>query len=245
MNVLVTSSGYGLIETITGAMSIHSIKKSMTSTFTDESGRTRTKYGTLKDHYTQKFGAGKNVSYSTAQMNFIRSLAGYSIATYVLNLKDRHNGNILIDEEGHLVRMIPVRFPSNIKLDIDFGFFLSNSPGHGMGFEMSPFKLTADYLSLIGSHFPLFTQLLKAAFLSVRRHVDEICVLIELLQKESNLPCFGLGDGTVAAFRARLKLELRDAEAENFVDVLIERSKGSAFTRGYDLYQALVHGIRP
>lgn len=105
MNVLVTSAGYGLIETITGAMSIHSIKKALTSTFVDESGRTRTKYGTLKDHFLQKFGTGKAVLYTTAQANFIRSLAGYSIATYVLGLKDRHNGNILIDEEGHLVRM--------------------------------------------------------------------------------------------------------------------------------------------
>lgn len=114
-----------------------------------------------------------------------------------------------------------------------------------MGFEMSPFKLTADYLSIIGTQVPLFTRLLKAAFLSVRRHVDEICVLIELLQKDSKLPCFALGDGTVGAFRARLKLELRESEAENWVDALVERSKGSAFTRGYDLYQALVNGIRP
>lgn len=104
MNVLVTNNGYGLIETIIGAMSIHSIKKALTSTITDETGRTRTKYGTLKDHFIQKFGAEKSNTYVAAQLNFIRSLAGYSMATYILNLKDRHNGNILIDEQGHLVR---------------------------------------------------------------------------------------------------------------------------------------------
>jgi phosphatidylinositol 4-kinase len=107
MNVLVTSNGYGLIETITGAMSIHSIKKASTSTFVDEGGRTRTKYGTLKDHFVHKFGPEKSSSYVAAQLNFIRSLAGYSLATYVLSLKDRHNGNILVDEEGHLVRTSP------------------------------------------------------------------------------------------------------------------------------------------
>jgi len=107
MSVLVTSNGYGLIETITGAMSIHSIKKALTSTVTDETGRTRTKYGTLKDHFIQKFGQEKSPTYTTAQLNFIRSLAGYSMATYILNLKDRHNGNILIDEEGHIVRISP------------------------------------------------------------------------------------------------------------------------------------------
>jgi phosphatidylinositol 4-kinase B len=107
MSVLVTSNGYGLIETITGAMSIHSIKKALTSTYVDETGRARTKYGTLQDHFIQKFGPEKSSTYVTAQLNFIRSLAGYSMATYILNLKDRHNGNILLDEDGHMVRKFP------------------------------------------------------------------------------------------------------------------------------------------
>jgi phosphatidylinositol 4-kinase B len=109
MNVLVVSGGYGVIETITGAMSIHSIKKGLTSTFVDEMGRTRTKYGSLKDHFLLKFGVETSTAYATAQQNFIRSLAGYSMVTYILNLKDRHNGNILLDESGHLIRTPPPR----------------------------------------------------------------------------------------------------------------------------------------
>jgi phosphatidylinositol 4-kinase len=52
------------------------------------------------------------------------------------NLYDRHNGNILIRDTGHLVH-------------IDFGFMLSNSPG-SLNFENGAFKLTAEYVQLIG-----------------------------------------------------------------------------------------------
>jgi phosphatidylinositol 4-kinase len=69
-------------------------------------------------------------------MNFAESLAGYSLFNYLFNVKDRHNGNILIDSEGHLVH-------------IDFGFMLQSSPG-GMNFETSPFKLTKEYIDLLG-----------------------------------------------------------------------------------------------
>lgn len=52
----------------------------------------------------------------------------------VYQVKDRHNGNLLLDEEGHIIH-------------IDFGFMLSNSPG-GVNFESAPFKLTRELLEV-------------------------------------------------------------------------------------------------
>mgnify|MGYP001951149267 CR=1 FL=1 len=49
--------------------------------------------------------------------NFVSSLVGSSIMTFVLKLKDRHNGNILLDKDGHIIH-------------IAFGFILGMSPGN-------------------------------------------------------------------------------------------------------------------
>jgi phosphatidylinositol kinase/protein kinase (PI-3 family) len=54
-----------------------------------------------------------------AKKNFMRSLAGYCLITYFLQVKDRHNGNILLNRDGFMMH-------------IDFGFFLSNMPGKGV-----------------------------------------------------------------------------------------------------------------
>ena len=47
----------------------------------------------------------------------------------------RHNNNILVDAEGHIIH-------------IDFGYILSNSPGKNLGFESSPFKLTDEFVEV-------------------------------------------------------------------------------------------------
>jgi phosphatidylinositol 4-kinase B len=100
-----------------------------------------------------------------ARKNFCYSLAAYSIITYILQIKDRHNANLLIDKEGHIVH-------------IDFGFLLTNSPGHGFKFERAPFKLTNEFVQLMGGEnsqgFRRFRTHLIEGFFVLNHNADSI-----------------------------------------------------------------------
>ena len=112
--IVVTGADSGMIEPILNAPSIHQIK--------------RMEPGGLKAYFEREFGGKNSEGGIEAMMNFVRSCAGYSLVCYLLQVKDRHNGNILLDSLGHIVH-------------IDFGFMLSSSPGKNLGFETSPFKV--------------------------------------------------------------------------------------------------------
>ncbi|KAI8343325.1 kinase-like domain-containing protein [Chlamydoabsidia padenii] len=221
--VLVTSDGSGLIETLRNTISVHSIKKNAYI----RGWNTKGMVFHLNDYYEKQWGPPDSDEYIKAQDAFMRSLAGYSIACYILQIKDRHNGNILVDEDGHLIH-------------IDFGFMLSNSPG-SVGFEMAPFKLPQEYIDILGGvhgeKFAEYKALMKAAFLSVRKHSENILLLVEMMCKDSKQGCFQSGEQTIHQLRDRFQLHLTEPQAEDFVDRMIMSSCCNVFTRLYDTYQ--------
>ncbi|KAI9571532.1 kinase-like protein [Boletus coccyginus] len=223
--ILITGASSGLVETITDAVSIHSIKK---AEYARRLAEGRLGYVTLLDHFRSTYGDPSTAKFARAQRNFAKSLAGYSIITYLLQIKDRHNGNILLDREGHLIH-------------IDFGFMLSNSPGN-IGFEAAPFKLSPEYVEVLGGiageAFLEFRRLFREGFEVARKHCDRIITLVELMQKDSTLPCFAaFGDQTANQLRERFQPALTHSLVGEYVDRLIDSSMGSNWTRLYDSFQ--------
>jgi phosphatidylinositol 4-kinase len=154
MRILVTGESSGLIETIANGVSLHSIKRSLTLSTIESGQNPRRRIATLRDHFVKVFGLPESESHRAGVAAFGRSLAAYSIISYILQLKDRHNGNVLVDNEGHIIH-------------IDFGFMLSNSPG-SVGFEAAPFKLTQEYVDVLGGvgspDWEEYKRLCKQAF---------------------------------------------------------------------------------
>jgi phosphatidylinositol 4-kinase B len=108
--ILATGPGCGILEFLPDTLSIDYLKRKMI-----EKGGS----GSLSEYFEVNFGKIGTPGYVQAQKNFADSLAAYSLVSYILQLRDRHNGNILINKEGHLVH-------------IDFGFMLTNSPLKGI-----------------------------------------------------------------------------------------------------------------
>ncbi|KZT09426.1 kinase-like protein [Laetiporus sulphureus 93-53] len=223
--ILITGSTSGLVETITDAVSIHSIKK---AEYARRLAQGRLGHVSIFDHFRVTYGDPSSAKFARAQRNFAKSLAGYSLVTYFLQIKDRHNGNILLDRDGHLIH-------------IDFGFMLSNSPGN-IGFEAAPFKLPFEYIEVLGGinskPFMEFKRLFREGFEAARKHCDRIVTLVELMQKDSTLPCFvALGEQTSVQLRERFVQGLTQIAVVEHVNRLIESSLGSNWTRLYDSYQ--------
>ncbi|KAI0383006.1 phosphatidylinositol 3 [Hypomontagnella monticulosa] len=235
MRILVTGESSGLIETITNGVSLHSLKRSLTLASIESGVNPRRRFATLKDHWVKTFGKPGSEPYKAAVDAFKRSLAAYSMISYILQLKDRHNGNVLIDNEGHIIH-------------IDFGFMLSNSPG-SVGFEAAPFKLTWEYVDVLGGvdspDYDDFKTLCKQAFQALRRSADNIIDLVSMMGRDSKMPCYAAGVAqATATLRQRFQLHLSADAAESFVETdLIAKSLGSYYTRLYDTFQYRTQGI--
>jgi len=219
--VVATSSSTGLIETIPDAISLDTLKKRIPNA------------KTLEDYFTGAYGDKTNIKFLQAQRNFVESLAAYSLVCYLLQIKDRHNGNILLDKEGHVVH-------------IDYGFMLTSSPG-SLGFETAPFKLTDEFIKLMGGDmsdmFNYFKLLLIRGFLEVRKHYQKIVLLVEMLLPGYKMKCFARKEQVIRELKDRFQLQLNEKECVTFVGDMIRESARNWRTGSYDNYQYYLNGI--
>lgn len=232
--ILSTGSTTGLIEVVRNAMSLDGIKKTPG-------------FKNLRSHFEQMYGGATNSTEGgdnagegaellrQAKLNFIHSLAAYSIVCYILAIKDRHNGNIMLDIEGFIIH-------------IDFGFFLGRAPGGSFSFETAPFKLTAEMVDVLGgrhsSNFQYFTDLCVQGALAARKHAETIYTLVEVMSYHSKLPCFvGGAAGPLSGLKDRLFLNIPDKKVAPTIQSMVQRAYDHFGTNKYDQFQTFSNGI--
>ena len=141
-----------------------------------------------------------------ARYNFAESMAGYSLISYLFQIKDRHNGNLLLDREGHIIH-------------IDFDFLISNSPGGNMMFERAPFKFTKEFMDVMHGQksecFKHFRNLMVKGFMALQTQFRKIMVLVEMMfSVNKNLPCFIGGSKIIDDLKARLFPKVEGSKEE-------------------------------
>ena len=220
--ILITSSSSGLLEFLENTSSIDGIKKKMATS-------SKNLFLFYKKYFKDNL--------EEAQINFTRSLAAYSLICYYLQIKDRHNGNILIDMHGNIIH-------------IDFGFILGISPG-GINFEKAPFKLTKEYVEIMGGkdslYYQMYKDLMVKGMLVCKKYVDNFICIAEIMSKGSKMPCFdnkNISD-IFQKFRERFYPDKKDEDFIKIVDDLISWSYDNFRTNQYDNYQKLTNGILP
>jgi phosphatidylinositol 4-kinase len=182
------------------------------------------------------------ISFETAQDNFLRSLVGYSLVCYILQIKDRHNANILLDRLGHIMH-------------IDFGYVLGDTPKMGkvpIFSERAPFKLSNDFWDVLGGWNIAagglgvkFCKMFELAFQCASSHADEIAALTEaaVLALHSNpRHARSLANGV----RSRLRMRGAPASREQklFIMELVNAALTSWGTSTYDWLQRNMNGYQ-
>uniref|UniRef100_A0A8C8JRF1 Phosphatidylinositol 4-kinase beta n=1 Tax=Oncorhynchus tshawytscha TaxID=74940 RepID=A0A8C8JRF1_ONCTS len=216
--ILVMSSDSGMIEPVLNAVSLHQVRKQSQLS--------------LLDYFLQEHGSYTNEAFLTARRNFVQSCAGYSLICYLLQVKDRHNGNILLDSEGHIIH-------------IDFGFILSSSP-RNLGFETSAFKLTSEFVDVMGGldgdMFNYYKVLMLQGLIAARKHMEKVVQIVEIMQQGSHLPCFH-GSSTIRHLKERFHMSLTEEQLQVLVEQMVDGSMRSITTKLYDGFQYFTNGI--
>mmetsp|Transcript_7990 Transcript_7990/g.12085 ORF Transcript_7990/g.12085 Transcript_7990/m.12085 type:complete len:248 (+) Transcript_7990:3-746(+) len=174
-------------------------------------------------------------SYQKAVQNFICSCAGYCVATFVLGIGDRHNGNIMVKKDGHLFH-------------IDFGHFLGNfKKKFGVNRERAAFVFTPEMAYVMGGkryrkdpNFKKFLSLCSSGFETLRKNAAQLEILF-MLMVSAGMPEL-MVESDIHYLRDKLHLNLKKKAADKQLHLEINKSLDSYYRRFDNMIHNFKHG---
>lgn len=183
-----------------------------------------------------------NLTFEEAQDNFLRSLVGYSLVCYILQIKDRHNANILMDREGHIMH-------------IDFGYVMGDTPRMGkvpLFSERAPFKLSGELMEVLGGWNVRngglgvkFCSMFEEAFACASNHSDELASLVEgIMLTLTDNPTAARMHANGVRTRLRMRGPPGSRVQKMFIKDLVDMALTSWGTSTYDWLQKNMNGYQ-
>jgi len=164
--------------------------------------------------------------------NFLESLAGYSLSCYLLQIKDRHNANILLNKDNRIIH-------------IDFAFILGSLPGN-LKLEAESFKMSEDFTYIImgekSQFFDHLKEVFTRGFMILRKNAGTIIKISKFFILEGFL-----GFRTkqkLLDFIKRFELKSKNLDIIRFCNNLFKDSLEDWRTKQYDKYQMIASGIK-
>ena len=216
-----TGDELGMLEIVTPSMTTADIHKKYAGKYS----------GALRDNTIKDFLEDNNRGTMRKAIDkFVRSCAGYVVATYVMGIGDRHSDNIMIKTTGELFH-------------IDFGHFLGHFKSK-MGFkrERTPFVFTPEMAHVMGgkkgADYKVFVSAACKAYNILRRHGNELITLFRLMIP-AGMPELTT-DSEIQYMADMLRLDLTEEEAAKHFQGVIKICLNDRYRR----YDNLIHNIK-
>ncbi|KAG1669979.1 hypothetical protein FOA52_016240 [Chlamydomonas sp. UWO 241] len=142
---------------------------------------------------------------------FVRSCAGYCVATYVLGVGDRHLDNLMLTADGRLFH-------------IDFGYILGNDPKP----FPPPMKICKEMVEAMGGqgseYYVQFRMYCCEAYNILRKSADLILSLFHLMAGASIETIRADPEKAILKLQEKFRLDFTDEQAVEYMQMLINES---------------------